>query len=282
MKRNIILLVFFLFVVNNYAQEVKQLVILHMNDTHSRIEPLPKNAAMNPDEGGMARIAACIQSVRKENPLTLVFHAGDFVQGTPYFNMFKGKVEVDLLNKMNIDAACLGNHEFDYGYPVLEKLIKQAKFPVVSTNYDFSGTPLKGKTKGFLILHKGGLKIGIIGLGIDPEGLIAKSNYAGMKFLPPIETANKVALFLKEKEKCDLIVCLSHLGYSSNPDVNDIKLAQKSRHIDIIIGGHSHTFLREPDRKQNLDGKEVIINQMGKNGIYIGRLDVTLKEKEGK
>ncbi|GHS90963.1 metallophosphatase [Bacteroidia bacterium] len=274
MKTNIILWIILFLAINVYSQNEKHLVVLHVNDTHSRIEPMPDNDSRNPNEGGMARNEAYIQSVKKENPNTLAFHAGDFVQGTPYFNMFKGEAEVALMNLTGFDAACIGNHEFDYGLTVMAKMFKQAKFPIIATNYDFSNTPLKDLTKEYLIIKRGGLKIGVIGIGIDPEGLVARNNYEGMIFLHPAEMANRMALFLKEKKKCDLVICLSHLGY--NPDV---QLAKETKNIDMIIGAHSHTFMSKPFRTKNADGKEIVINQMGKNGIYVGRLDITLGEK---
>ncbi len=274
MKSNIIIWIVLFLAVNVYAQNEKKLVILHVNDTHSRIEPMPENDSRNPNQGGMERNEAYIQSLKKENPDVLVFHAGDFVQGTPYFNLFKGEAEVALMNQTKFDAACIGNHEFDYGLSVMKKMFKQAKFPIIATNYDFSKTELKGLIKEYLIIKRNGLKIGIIGIGIDPEGLIARSNYEGMKFLPPVETANKMALFLKKKKKCDLVICLSHLGY--NPD---IEFAKKTSNIDIIIGAHTHTFMSNPYWVENIEGKKVVINQMGKNGIYVGRLNVSLREK---
>jgi 5'-nucleotidase len=274
MKSNIIIWIALFLTINVYSQNEKQLVILHVNDTHSRIEPLPANDSRNPDQGGMSRDEAYIQSVRNENRDVLVFHAGDFVQGTPYFNMFKGEVEVALMNATGFDAACIGNHEFDYGLPVMKKMFEQAKFPVIATNYDFSETELKGLTKKYLIIKRGDLKIGVIGIGIDPAGLVARNNYEGMKFLSPVETANVTALFLKKKKKCDLVVCLSHQGY--NPD---IQFAKNTSNIDIIIGAHTHTFMTKPLRTENAEGKKVLINQVGKSGIFVGRLDVTLSEK---
>ncbi len=280
MKRSVfIAVILFLFAGTGIRaqHEKKHLVILHVNDTHSRIEPLPATDSRNPDQGGVIRVSAYIDSVRRENPLTLVFHAGDYVQGTPYFNIFKGEVEIALMNQARFDAACIGNHEFDYGFPVMKDMFRQARFPIIASNYDFSQTPLKGLTKDFLIIKKKGLKIGVLGIGVDPDGLIAKANYEGMRFLSPVETANKIALYLKEKQKCNLVVCLSHLGYQS-----DLELAPKTRNIDVIIGGHSHTFLTNPYQSINSEGKEVIITQMGKNGIYVGRLDIIFQEKEKK
>jgi len=256
------------------AQE-KQLVILHLNDTHSRIDPMPLNDARNPDKGGVIRQETYIQSVRKEAKNVFVFHSGDMVQGTPYFNMFGGKVDMAVANQMKLDAACLGNHEFDNGMDFLVGMIRQAKFPFITTNLDFTGTPVEGLTKKYLILKRGGLKIGIIGLMISPEGLIAKKNYAGMKYLDPLESANQTAAFLKNEKKCNVVICLSHLGYYPAEDrFGDITLAKKSRNIDIILGGHTHTFLQQPVRQTNLDGKEVIIEQTGSYGINVGRTDV--------
>ncbi len=279
--RTIVILVVLLFSSLGFAQENKSLVVLHLNDTHSRIEPMPANDSRNANKGGIVRQSAYIEEVRRENPDMLLFHCGDFVQGTPYFNMFRGEAEVTLMNAMKFDAACIGNHEFDYGLETLATMIRSAHFPVITSNYDFSGTPVKGLTKEYLIVHRNGLKIGILAVGVDPVGLIALQNYTGMKYLDPVETANRIAAFLKEKEKCDLVICLSHLGYFPKEDeMGDITLAKKSRNIDLILGGHSHTYLRQPDRRLNLDGKEVVISQMGGNGIYVGRMDIQMK-KEG-
>ena len=260
------------------AQE-KSLVILHLNDTHSRIDPLPLNDSRNPDKGGVVRQETYIQEVRKESKNVFVFHSGDLVQGTPYFNLFGGEVEIAVANLMKMDASCLGNHEFDNGLDFLAKMIRRAKFPFIATNLDFTGTTLDGLTKKYLILKRGGLKVGIIGLTISPEGLVAKKNYEGVKYLDPVESANQTAAFLKKEKKCDLVICLSHLGYyPAEERVGDITLAKKSRNIDIILGGHTHTFLQQPDRRTNLDGKEVVIQQTGAYGINVGRMDVGLEK----
>jgi len=262
------------------AQE-KSLVILHFNDTHSRIEPLPRNDARNPDKGGVIRQETYIQDVRKDTKNVFVFHSGDLVQGTPYFNLFGGEVEIAVANLMKMDASCLGNHEFDNGLDFLAKMIRMAKFPFITTNFDFTGTHLEGLTKKYLILKRGGLKIGIIGLTINPEGLVAKKNFEGVKYLDPVESANQTADFLKKEKKCDLVICLSHLGYYPAEDhLGDITLAKKSRNIDIILGGHSHTFLQQSDRQRNLDGKEVIIQQTGAYGINVGRVDVVMEKEK--
>ena len=274
------LFLFLLFIPFLLAAQEKSLVILHFNDTHSRIDPMPLNDARNPDKGGVVRQETYIQDVRKETKNVFIFHCGDLVQGTPYFNLFGGEVEIAVANLMKMDASCLGNHEFDNGLDFLEKMIRKAKFPFITTNFDFTGTRLEGLTKKYLILKRGGLKIGIIGLTINPNGLVAKKNYEGVKYLDPLESANSMAAFLKNERKCDLVICLSHLGYYPLEDhFGDITLAKKSRNIDIILGGHSHTFLQQPDRRTNLDGKEVVIQQTGAYGINVGRLDVVMKEK---
>lgn len=259
---------------NAYSQ--KNLVILHTNDTHSRIEPLPETDRTSPGKSGVVRRAELIDQIRKENKNVLLFDAGDFLQGTPYFNLFKGEVEVKAMNLMGYDAATLGNHEFDYGLEILEKVVREANFPIVSSNYDFSQTALKNLIKPFIILKKDGVRIGVIGINIQPRGLIAAGNYEGMKFLDPVKTANEMAELLTTKYKCDMIVCLSHLGYNA-----DLNLAESTRGIDLIVGGHSHTYMKEPATRKNLDNKEVTIFQTNGRGVYVGRLDIELKKVKG-
>lgn len=259
---------------NAYSQ--KNLVILHTNDTHSRIEPLPETDRTSPGKSGVVRRAKLIDQIRKENKNVLLFDAGDFLQGTPYFNLFKGEVEVKAMNLMGYDAATLGNHEFDYGLEILEKVVREANFPIVSSNYDFSQTALKNLIKPFIILKKDGVRIGVIGINIQPRGLIAAGNYEGMKFLDPVKTANEMAELLTTKYKCDMIVCLSHLGYNA-----DLNLAESTRGIDLIVGGHSHTYMKEPAIRKNLDNKEVTIFQTNGRGVYVGRLDIELKKVKG-
>ena len=279
MKTIRFLLLFIFFVEIVYSQE-KSLVVLHLNDTHSRIEPFPENEAIYSNKGGMVRLDNYANHVRKEAKNVLLFHSGDFVQGTAYFNWYKGDAEMAVANLMKTDAACLGNHEFDNGLVALAKMVKKAKFPFVATNLDFSGTPLDRLTKKYVIIKRNGIKIGIIGLTINPEGLVSKSNSAGVKYLDPVESANAMAAFLKEKKKCDLIICLSHLGYYPKEErMGDITIAKKSHYIDVILGGHTHTFMSEPDKVLNAEGHEVIINQTGAYGIYFGQLDIVMKEK---
>lgn len=270
-KRAFILLITTIFLLGCAHQ--KQLVILHTNDTHSRIEPFPETDRTAPGMGGVVRRATFIEGVRNENKNVLLFDAGDFLQGTPYFNLFKGEVEVEAMNRMKYDAATLGNHEFDYGMEVLEEVVRRAHFPIVSTNYDFSETPLSGLISPYLILNKGGVRVGVMGINIQPRGLIAEAHYKGMKFLDPVKSANEMALHLRETRQCDIVICLSHLGY-----IPDRRLAESSRHIDMILGGHSHTHLKEPAVLKNLDNKDVLIFQTNGRGVQVGKLNVQLSK----
>jgi 5'-nucleotidase len=251
----------------------KELVILHTNDTHSRIEPLPDTDRNFPGKGGVVRRATYIDQVRKENKNVLLFDAGDFLQGTPYFNLFKGDIEVEVMNQMGYDAATLGNHEFDYGLEVLEKVARLAKFPIVSSNYDFSETVLNGLIKPYIILKREGVKIGVIGIGIQPNGLIASNNYKGVKYLDPVKTANSMAQMLRSEHNCDMVICISHLGH--NPDLN---MAELTKGIDIIIGGHSHTFMKQPTLRKNIEENDVLVFQTNGRGIYVGRINVKFEK----
>ena len=253
--------------------QAQNLILLHTNDTHSRIEPVPESDKYNPDLGGVVRRAAYVEKMRSENENVLLFDAGDFLQGTPYFNMFKGEVEVEAMNMLKYDAVTLGNHAFDYGMDVLVNLVKKAEFPIVCTNYDFSDTEIADIIKPYHIIYKDGVKIGIEGANVDPRGLVASTHYEGMKFLPATETLNKTAEMLRNELKCDMVVCLSHMGIQ-----NELKLAENTRNIDIIIGGHSHTFMSEPSLRNNLDGKEVLVFQTNGRGVYVGRINVELSK----
>lgn len=276
MEKKLIYIICFLLSIGIYDLTAqKKIVILATNDTHSRIEPLPQTDKSNPGMGGVEARSAFISKVRHENPNVLLFDAGDFVQGTPYFNLFHGRVEAQVMNQMKYDAGTIGNHEFDYGLDTLKMIFDKLNYPIVCCNYDFSNTPLNGKVKPYVILKKSGLKIGVIGIGVNPEGLIQKDKYEGMDFLPIVPSVNKYADILHNKEKCDIVICLSHLGYTA-----DIDLAGKSKYIDIIIGGHSHTFMEEPDKRKNEEGKDVLIFQTGKNGLYVNRFDVEFEKKK--
>ena len=271
MKRYIFTLIILLSI--TIGLQSQNIVILHTNDTHSRIEPVPETDKYNPDLGGIVRRAAYVEKVRSENDNVLLFDAGDFVQGTPYFNMFKGEVEVEAMNLLKYDAITLGNHEFDYGMDVLVDMVKKANFPIVCTNYDFSDTEIANIIKPYHIIVKDGVKIGIVGANINPQGLVASTHYEGVKYLPLTETINKTAEMLRNDFNCDMVVALSHTGIKT-----ELELAENSRNIDIIIGGHSHTFMVEPAIRNNLDGKEVLVYQTNGRGVYLGRIDVELEK----
>lgn len=253
----------------------KKITILHTNDTHSRIEPLPETDKYAPNKGGVLRRAALIDQIRQENKNVLLFDAGDFVQGTPYYNLFKGEVETKAMNLMKYDAATLGNHEFDYGLEGIRDILKWAEFPIVSSNYDFSNTILKDMLEQYIIITKDDVKIGVIGLNVKPQGLIATANYPEMEFLDPLEIGNKLAKMLKEDHKCDMVVCLSHLGYTA-----DKKLAEKSSNIDIIIGGHSHTYMKDPDIIKNAENEDILIYQTQGRGVFVGKIDIELQKNQ--
>ncbi|WP_437919588.1 bifunctional metallophosphatase/5'-nucleotidase [Sphingobacterium sp. LRF_L2] len=263
------------------ASEVR-LTILHTNDVHSRIEPFPLDGSKYQGLGGVARRSTLIQKIKREEKNVLLVDSGDMFQGTPYFNMFGGKLELELMSKLGYEAGTFGNHEFDNGLSGLVKYLDKASFPFLTANYEFAGTVLEGKTQDYIILSKGGLRIGLTGVGIDIEGLVDPNSYKGMKYLDPIPVVNRIAKMLKDEKKCDLVICLSHLGYKYEDDkVSDIKLAANTRYVDIILGGHTHTFLDEPTRIKNLDGQEVWINQMGFAGIRLGRLDIVFNKSTG-
>ncbi|MDR3133836.1 MAG: metallophosphatase [Prevotellaceae bacterium] len=261
MKKTFLLLLIGWYAVSGFAQS-KQITIIHTNDVHSQVEPDKNN------RGGMVRMATYIQQVRAEEENVLLLSAGDIFQGTPYYNLFFGAVEIELMNAMGYDFACLGNHEFDNGIDSLVKRLQEAKFGIITANYDVSETALRPFVKPYAIVEKGGFKIGIVGVGTDLTPVSFGKNWEGIVISDPVETANAMAKQLKEQH-CDLVICLSHIGYEE-----DVKLAENSRNIDLIIGGHSHTFLETPDVRKNLDGKDVPVTQTGGNGKYIGRITV--------
>ena len=280
---NKILAIAFLVIISTFqlaAEKKIKLVILHTNDTHSQVEPTENSNLKTANMGGYARRMGVIEKIRSEEKNVLLFDAGDFSQGTPYFNFFNGRIEIDALNRMQYDAGTLGNHEFDNGIDTLAVILKNARFPLISSNYELENTPIKNHIQPYLILKKFGLKIGIMALNVDPKSLIIESNYSGLVYRDPIEKAKETSAFLKKKQKCDLVICLSHLGSDSTAiDVNDFTIAHQTKHIDIILGGHSHSLL-ENTKTNNADGKKVIIAQMGKSGLYLGRIDIELEKKK--
>ena len=256
-----------------FAQDTKELILLQTSDVHSRIEPINQKGDRNYDEGGFVRRAAFLDQFRKEHKNVLLFDCGDISQGTPYYNMFQGEVEVKLMNEMGYEAMTIGNHEFDFGMDNMARLFKMAKFPVVCANYNLDATPLKDIVKPYVKNEKYGLKIGVFGLGAKPEGLIQANKCEGVIYENPIEVSNEIAALLKKKG-CDVIVCLSHLGIQM-----DERLVAKTRNMDVILGGHSHTFMKGPKTYLNMDGKEVPVMHSGKSGVRVGRLNLTLKRK---
>ena len=255
-------------------ERITKLTILHTNDVHSRIEPFPEDGSRNAGLGGVARRASLIKQIRAEEEQVLLLDAGDIFQGTPYFNLYGGELEIKLMSKLGYDAATMGNHDFDAGIDGFDKQLKHANFPFLIANYDFSGTVLEGKTQPFKVFHKGALKIGVFGLGIALEGLVEASNYGQIKYLDPIPVANQIANQLKQEQHCDLVICLSHLGYSYKDNkVSDKVLADQTSGIDLIIGAHTHTFMTAPEIRKNKQGEEVRIFQVGFAGINLGRID---------
>ena len=260
---------------------LRKITILHTNDVHSHIDPFPKNDPLNPSGGGVIARANLINLVKKDNPHTLVLDAGDVFQGTPYFNFFGGELELKLMSKMGYNASTLGNHEFDNGMEKLSKVLKHANFSFLNSNYTLKNTPLENKIKSHEIFNINGIKIGVFGLGIELEGLVEKKLYKGIKYLNPIEISKDISDDLKYNHNCDLIICLSHLGFSYSKDKNimcDLILAKQTKNIDLIIGGHTHTFLDEPVKVKNLENKDVIINQVGCFGINLGKIDFYFSE----
>jgi 5'-nucleotidase len=254
----------------------KKITILHTNDVHSHIDAFGPNDGRNPNQGGVARRATLVQTLRKENPNTLLLDAGDIFQGTPYFNYYGGELEFKLMSMLKYDVATIGNHDFDNSIDGLYAQLPHAEFDFVSANYDFSNTIMDTHVKPYRIIIKDGIKIGIFGLGIELDGLVEKRMYKETVYLDPTEASQEMTRILKEDEKCDLIICLSHLGYNyrNSPEkMSDLKLAGITKDIDLIIGGHTHTFLKKPTVVKNVEGKNMLVNQVGCYGINLGKID---------
>lgn len=256
------------------ANQVETLTILHTNDVHSRIDPFPQDGGRNAGQGGVAARAALIKNIRQQAKHVLVLDAGDMFQGTPYFNLYKGEVELKAMSAMGYDAGTIGNHDFDGGIENLrDQLVKHATFPMIICNYDFAGTAMENQYVPYKIFKRGSLKIGVLGVGVALQGLVPQNLYGNTVYLDPVQKANETAARLKQKN-CDLVICLSHLGYQYRDNtVSDVVLAKESEHIDLIIGGHTHTFLPQPVVQKNKQGQDVVINQVGFAGLQLGRLD---------
>lgn len=253
-----------------------KLTVLHTNDQHSRIEPFDSSYSRNPNQGGFARRAALVQKIREEEKNVLLLDSGDTFQGTPYFNFFGGELEFKLMSMMGYDASTMGNHDFDNGLEGFKKVQPNAKFPFICSNYDFKNTILDGQTLPYKVFNKNGIKVGIFGVGIELTGLVGKKNYGETLYLNPVEIAQHYSDFLRNEKKCDLVICLSHIGYDYRDDSNKISdkiLAAKTEGIDLILGGHTHTFLPEPQTFMNRAGKNVMVNQVGWAGLLLGKIN---------
>ncbi|MDB5261620.1 MAG: 5-nucleotidase [Adhaeribacter sp.] len=265
-----------------WAADQVQLTILHTNDVHSRIDPYPNDGRSNAGLGGMARRAHLVKQIRSQEKNVLLLDSGDIWQGTPYFNLFDGELEYKLMTQMQYNAATLGNHDFDNGLEGLQRQLPNAGFPFLTANYDFSRTILKGRFKDYQTFVKEEVKIGVFGLGIELTGLVDSRNFGQTQYLDPLARAQEMVKQLREIEKCHLVICLSHLGYnfSNEPTkVNDQKLAREVMGIDLILGGHSHLFMAEPKKITHANGAETLINQVGKDGLYLGRLDFAFNRR---
>ena len=262
------------------AKGGRQLVILHTNDTHSCIFPLSEALAdtMLAGRGGFIRRIAMLKEERQKHPDLLYFDSGDFSQGSAYYTMYKGDVEIGLMNKMGIDASTIGNHEFDFGMENMARIFRMANFPIVCSNYDFTGTVVEGTVKRYIVLKRNGIKIGVFALCPKMDGLVDLKKCEGVKYLDPAKVANEMGDLLKNKLKCDLVVCISHLGWETKID-DDRYMIEHSRNVDLVLGGHSHTYLPTLEYVNNLDGKPIPVDQNGKHAIYVGKLVLDMKKK---
>lgn len=268
-----------LLVVSASAKSKKTLTILHTNDTHSCVYPLNTNLAdtLLAGRGGFLRRLNMIKEERAKDSKLLLLDSGDFSQGSPYYTLFKGDVEVNLMNQMGYDACTIGNHEFDYGLENMARLFRMCDFPVVCANYDFTGTPVEGLVKPYVIIKRNGLKIGVFGLSPEMDGLVSTENFQGVKYLDPVSTGNEVSDLLKNKEKCDVVICLSHLGWDLGEYMDDKKLIKASHNIDLVLGGHSHTYMTQLEHVMDQDGHSVAVDQNGKHALFVGKLVLEFK-----
>ena len=279
MKRISIFLIFVL-AVSVVAKAQKQIVILHTNDTHSTIEPVSKYSKVKEAAGkaGCVRRATMVKQLREQNPDILLFDSGDFSQGSTFYTMYKVDVEVGLMNIMGYDAATIGNHEFDFGLDNLARLARQAKFPIVCSNCDFTGTPCQDVIKKYCVVVRDGVRIGVFGLTPKIEGLVMKENIAGVKYIDPIQATKEMVSVLRDKERCDIVVCLSHLGWKLAPEyIDDQVLISSTTGIDIVLGGHSHTYMKEMEWVDNAEGKSIPVDQNGKHGAFVGKITLKLE-----
>ncbi len=251
------------------------LTILYTNDVHSRIEPFPSNDPKHPGLGGFERRAALINKIRAENKNVLLLDAGDVFQGTPYFNMFNGELEYKLMSQMQYDATTIGNHDFDLGIENIKKQFVHAQFEMLNANYGLKNTPINDIVKPYKIFDKNGIKVGVFGLGIELKGLVPQNLSGETTYHDPLMVAETISKILKKEKKCDYVICLSHLGYKyEDKKIDDVKLAENTSYIDLIIGGHTHTLLDKPEAKKNKIGNITYVTQMAWAGLYLGKIDV--------
>lgn len=268
-----------LFTLAGQAKKPKRLVILHTNDTHSTIFPVSANLpdTMKANRGGFIRRIEMLRQERQKEPNLLYFDSGDFCQGSAYYTMFKGDVEVGLMNQMGIDASTIGNHEFDFGLETMAKVFKQANFPILCSNYDFTGTVMEGICKPWIIIKRDGVKIGVFAVCPKLQGLVADKNCVGVKYLDPAKVALETATMLKEQKKCDMVICISHLGWNNYRAEDDGYMIKNSRNIDLVLGGHTHSYFSKLEYVDNMDGKPVPVDQNGKHAIFVGKMVVNLQ-----
>ncbi|MGM9713548.1 MAG: bifunctional metallophosphatase/5'-nucleotidase [Prevotella sp.] len=280
MRHITLLLLIAIMAIPAIGRRPKRLTILHTNDTHSCVLPMNPNLAdtLVAGRGGFLRRITMLKAERAADPDLLYFDSGDFCQGSAYFSLFKGEVEVELMNRMGVTAATIGNHEWDNGMERLVDMIRQARFPFVCANYDFSDTPLMGLVKPYTIIRRKGVKIGVFGLGPKLEGLVDKKNYCETRYLDPVSTARETARVLKEEYRCDVIICISHLGWGEE---GDMAMIRGTRYIDLVLGGHSHSRFTELQHVRDLDMRDVPVDQNGKSAIYVGKIVLELEKKKG-
>lgn len=277
-RLNLMICMALLTVLSVGAKTKKQLVVLHTNDTHSCIMPLNTNLD-NKDiagRGGFLRRVNMLKEQRQQHPDMLLFDSGDFSQGSGFYTLFRGEVEIGLMNQMGYDAVTIGNHEFDFGLDNLAKLCRMANFPVVCSNYDFTGTPCEGLVKDYITIQRNGLKIGVYALGAPLKGLVSNKNCEGVVFLDPVEVSKKYISILRQKEKCDVVICLSHLGWKIS-EYPDHQFIREIEGCDLVLGGHTHTYMKQLEHWKNMDGKDVAVDQNGKSACFVGKLVVDLR-----
>lgn len=264
------------------ASAQKTLEILHTNDTHSCVMPLNPNLAdtLVAGRGGYLRRYEMIVEERRRNPDLLLFDSGDFSQGSPYYTIYKGEVETDLMSMMGYDAATIGNHEFDFGLDNMAHIFRRAKFPIVCANYDFTGTAVDGLVKPYVVLKRNGLRIGVFGICPKMDGLVDETKCRGVKYLDPVATAERTARLLRHEKKCDVVICLSHLGWNLLQDVDDEDMLKANHDIDIVLGGHSHSYFKQLMYAPNADGKLIPDDQNGKHGVFVGKILLKLDRKK--